>query len=92
MLDGRLLSLMRGDLERVIFEALPKSVDMRFGQTISGIEDKGDAVTVTLSGGAVETVDLLMAQMASTHRCAPRRRRRKPVLALSRSPHRRLYL
>ena len=60
MLDGRLLSLMRGDLERVIFEALPKSVDMRFGQTISGIEDKGDAVTVTLSGGAVETADLLV--------------------------------
>ncbi len=60
MLDGRLLSLMRGDLERTIFDALPKSVDMRFGQTIARIEDQGDVVAVTLSGGTVETADLLV--------------------------------
>ncbi len=60
MLDGKLLSLMRGDLEHVLFEALPKSVDMRFGQTITRIEDKSDAVTVTLSGGAVETADMIV--------------------------------
>ncbi len=60
LLDGRLLSLMRGDLERAIFEALPKSVDMRFDQTVAAIADKGDAVVVTLSDGTVETADLLV--------------------------------
>ena len=36
-------------------DALPKPVDMRFGQTITRIEDQGDVVAVTLSGGTVET-------------------------------------
>ena len=60
MLDGRLFSLMRGDLERVIHDALPQTVDLRFGETVATVEKSADAATVTLASGAVETADLLV--------------------------------
>ncbi len=60
LLDGKLFSLMRGDLEHVLFDALPPAVDLRFGETIATIEKTGDAARVTLASGAVETADLLV--------------------------------
>ena len=60
LLDGRLLSLMRGELEHAIFDALPKAVDLRFGETIASIEDTGTGVRATLASGTVETADLLV--------------------------------
>lgn len=57
--QGRLLSLMRPDLERVLREALPLSVDLRFGTTPTAIADHGDHVTVTLDDGTDLDADLL---------------------------------
>ena len=60
MLGGRLLSLMRGDLERVLFEALPASVDVRFGMTIELIREGTDNIEVTLTDGRGEAADLVV--------------------------------
>jgi 2-polyprenyl-6-methoxyphenol hydroxylase-like FAD-dependent oxidoreductase len=60
MLGGRLLSLMRGDLEQVLFKALPASVDLRFGMTIESIRDGTDRIEVTLSDGRVEEAELVV--------------------------------
>ena len=37
---GRLMSFMRGDLEKVLFEALPTSVEVRFNLTIDAITER----------------------------------------------------
>ncbi len=60
LLDGKLFSLMRGDLERVLFEALPDTVDLRFGETIASIERSTSGVRAMLANGTVETADLLV--------------------------------
>lgn len=57
---GRLMSFMRGDLERVLFEALPKSVEVRFNLTLQEIADEGQGVRATLSNGGRESADLLV--------------------------------
>ena len=57
---GRLMSFMRGDLERVLFEALPKSVEVRFNLTLREIVEKVTGVRVTLSNGVHESADLLV--------------------------------
>ena len=51
---------MRGDLVRVLFEELPNSVALRFGQEISRLDAREDRVDVTLTGGERETADLLV--------------------------------
>ncbi|HVV63976.1 MAG TPA: FAD-dependent monooxygenase [Rhizomicrobium sp.] len=58
-LDGKLLSIMRGDLERVLFETLPQGVTLKYGCTIDDIADRPHGVQVTLSDGAVLEADLL---------------------------------
>ncbi|WP_338728391.1 FAD-dependent monooxygenase [Haladaptatus sp. DJG-WS-42] len=58
--DGRLLSLMRGDLERVLYEALPDSVELRYSTTIDAVAQDGDTVSMTLSDGTEEEADLLV--------------------------------
>ncbi|MFC7344437.1 FAD-dependent oxidoreductase [Saccharopolyspora griseoalba] len=57
--SGRLLSLMRPDLEEVLREALPEAVDLRFGTRLTGVEDLGERVRVDLGGEVVEA-DLLV--------------------------------
>jgi 2-polyprenyl-6-methoxyphenol hydroxylase-like FAD-dependent oxidoreductase len=59
VLKGKLLSLMRGDLERVLFETLPPGVSLRYGCTIEQIENGMDGVRATLSDGSVLDADLL---------------------------------
>ncbi|WP_236244755.1 FAD-dependent monooxygenase [Streptomyces sp. CC210A] len=57
---GRLLSLMRPDLERALRESLTDRVDLRFGTGPRHVEDTGDEVRVTTEDGRVEHADLLV--------------------------------
>lgn len=57
---GRLLSIMRPDLERALREALPGRVDVRYGTGPRHVEETGDGVSVTLVDGRVEHADLLV--------------------------------
>ncbi|MCI2237007.1 FAD-dependent monooxygenase [Paenibacillus sp. TRM 82003] len=56
---GRLVSLARPDLERVLREHLPAGVDVRFGTTVTAVEDHPGGVAVTLSDGERVDADLL---------------------------------
>jgi 2-polyprenyl-6-methoxyphenol hydroxylase-like FAD-dependent oxidoreductase len=60
LFDGRIFTLMRGDLVRVLFEELPDSVALRFGQEISRLDARDDRVDLTLTSGERETADLLV--------------------------------
>ena len=60
MQSGRLLSLMRGDLERILFEALPGEVEIRYGCTIDSVAQDGDHVEMALSDGSGESANLLV--------------------------------
>lgn len=57
---GPLLSIMRPDLERVLREALPSSVDLRFGTGPVAVADDGDRVRLTLDAGTQIAADLLV--------------------------------
>lgn len=58
--DGELLSLMRGDLERVLYDSLSDDVEIRYDLTVTEIEQNGRGVTVDLTDGTQERVDLLI--------------------------------
>lgn len=58
-LDGRLLSLLRGDLQRVIYDARG-DVDVRFGCTVAAVQRSTGHVDVTLSDGSTHGADLLV--------------------------------
>lgn len=58
--NGRLLNFMRGDLERVLFEELPKSVKVRFDLTIDEVKYNEEHVEVLLTDGEWERADLLV--------------------------------
>jgi 2-polyprenyl-6-methoxyphenol hydroxylase-like FAD-dependent oxidoreductase len=58
--NGRLLNFMRGDLEQVLFEALPAAVEIRFNRTIDGVELHEQHVEVVLDDGTPERADLLV--------------------------------
>lgn len=60
IVGGRLLSLMRPDLEAVLRERLPASVDLRFGASVTAVVDHSDRVEVTLADGTELTADLLV--------------------------------
>lgn len=59
-LKGRLLTLMRGDLERLLFDTLPRSVDLRFGCTVDEIKLRGQCIEVALSSGIREYADVVV--------------------------------
>ncbi|MFC3448645.1 FAD-dependent monooxygenase [Amycolatopsis speibonae] len=59
-LRGRLCSIMRPDLERVLRTGLPSTVDVRFGAGVTGVEDLGDRVRITLADAEVVEADLLV--------------------------------
>ncbi|MDP7701553.1 FAD-dependent monooxygenase [Mycobacterium sp. TY815] len=59
-LRGRLCSVMRPDLEKVLRDNLPDTVELRYGADVTGIEDREDGVTVTLAGGDRLDADLLV--------------------------------
>ncbi len=58
--DGRLVSIMRPDLERAFREDLPAGVALRFGARVVGVDDGPTGVTVRLADGTTAAGDLLV--------------------------------
>ncbi|MEP9385179.1 FAD-dependent monooxygenase [Nocardioides cheoyonin] len=55
------MGAVRGDIADILADSVVAAgVDVRLGTTLTAIEDHGDSVTVTLSDGSTETVDLLV--------------------------------
>lgn len=55
------MGAVRGDIADILAEeVVAAGVDVRLGTTVTAIEDEGDSVTVSLSDGTTETVDLLV--------------------------------
>ncbi|MFC5186023.1 FAD-dependent oxidoreductase [Actinomadura harenae] len=59
-LGGRLLSIMRPDLELALRESLPERVEVRFGARLTGLEQDPDGVRVTLADDTAVEADLLV--------------------------------
>lgn len=57
---GRVISVMRPDLERALREHVPSRVEVRYGATITAVDNRPDGVTVTLHDGSTATADLLV--------------------------------
>lgn len=60
-LDGKLLSIMRPDLEWALLDTLPESVEVRYGTTIESIRQHDDGVHLTCSDGTTCEADLLVS-------------------------------
>jgi 2-polyprenyl-6-methoxyphenol hydroxylase-like FAD-dependent oxidoreductase len=60
LLGGRHFNFVRGDLERVLFEALAPGADVRFGSTIDAFAQNGDVIEVTVNDGSRVRADLLV--------------------------------
>ena len=60
LLDGKLVSLLRSDLQRALLEQLPATVELRFNQWVSQVRAPVGAVEVHLHGGEVERADVLI--------------------------------
>ncbi|GAA4908890.1 2-polyprenyl-6-methoxyphenol hydroxylase-like FAD-dependent oxidoreductase [Stackebrandtia albiflava] len=58
--DGRMVSIMRPDLEAVLREAVTGSIDLRYGTSITEVSDEPDRVTVRFSDGGTAHADLLI--------------------------------
>ncbi len=58
--DTRALTVFRGDLETVLYEAVANSVEIRFGTTVRTIAQDADEVRITLSDGTRLPADLLV--------------------------------
>lgn len=59
-LDGRMISIMRPDVELVLREALPPSVDLRYDSAVAAVDNRTNGVSVTLSDGTTLDADLLV--------------------------------
>ncbi|KAB8181851.1 FAD-dependent oxidoreductase [Nonomuraea phyllanthi] len=53
-------NILRGDIEAVLYEAVEEHATIRFGTTITAVEQDADTVRVTLSDGTTERADLLI--------------------------------
>lgn len=58
--SGRLVSIMRPDLELALRQQVSAEVDLRFGCALTGIDNAPDGVRVTLADGTVWEADLLV--------------------------------
>jgi 2-polyprenyl-6-methoxyphenol hydroxylase-like FAD-dependent oxidoreductase len=58
--NGRLLSLLRSELEAVLREQLPDAVELRFGAGVADVRDGPDVVDIGLIDGARVTADLIV--------------------------------
>ncbi|MGH8875745.1 MAG: FAD-dependent monooxygenase [Stackebrandtia sp.] len=58
--SGGLVSIMRPDIELLLREPVQEKIDIRYGQTITGIDNRADGVSVTLSDGTAVDADLLV--------------------------------
>ncbi|MBO4269445.1 FAD-dependent oxidoreductase [Microbispora triticiradicis] len=59
-MGNRSFTILRGDIESVLYEAVKDATTILFNTTITAVEQDTDAVHVTLSDGAVESADLLV--------------------------------
>jgi 2-polyprenyl-6-methoxyphenol hydroxylase-like FAD-dependent oxidoreductase len=59
-LDGRLLSLLRGDLALALHEGLGSGVEMRYNTSVRTIEERAGGVHATLTDGSRWRGDLLV--------------------------------
>lgn len=59
-LDGRLLSIMRPDLERALWEAIGDAAEFRYGDTVRESTERGDGVRVVFADGSGRETDLLV--------------------------------
>jgi 2-polyprenyl-6-methoxyphenol hydroxylase-like FAD-dependent oxidoreductase len=60
LFDGKLLSLLRGDLQRAVLELLPPGVELRFSQRVVQVRAPVGAVEIQLASGDVERADVLI--------------------------------
>ena len=60
LLRGRLLTIMRGDLEAALTATLPPRVRVLRGVEVTAVEDGDGPVRVTLSDGSVHAADTLI--------------------------------
>ncbi len=60
MARDRFTSLPRGDLAEAVFRTVEDRVETLFGETITSIEDSGEAVRLTLESGARREVDMVV--------------------------------
>ncbi|MEV4061653.1 FAD-dependent oxidoreductase [Nonomuraea dietziae] len=56
----RSMNILRGDLETVLYERVRDHAEIRFGTSITAVDQDADAVHVELSDGTVEQADLLI--------------------------------
>lgn len=56
----RQLNLMRGDIERVLYERVSGDIDLRFATTIRSIEQQEEGARVVLSDESVEECELVV--------------------------------
>ncbi|WP_433425591.1 FAD-dependent monooxygenase [Microtetraspora malaysiensis] len=56
----RSITILRGDLEAVLYEKVHEQTELRFGTTLTHVDQDDHAVRVTLSDGTVEEGDLLV--------------------------------
>jgi 2-polyprenyl-6-methoxyphenol hydroxylase-like FAD-dependent oxidoreductase len=57
---GKLISLLRGDIEAVLLDTLPPEVSLHYSSTVRDIDNRPDGVTVRLAQGGQESADLLV--------------------------------
>ncbi|HET6743202.1 MAG TPA: FAD-dependent monooxygenase [Kribbella sp.] len=58
--EGELLSVMRPDLEGVLRDHLPSSVNLQYGVALTGVTPRADGVSVQLADGSTLDGDLLI--------------------------------
>jgi 2-polyprenyl-6-methoxyphenol hydroxylase-like FAD-dependent oxidoreductase len=58
--NGRLMSIMRGDLERVLYDARPSTVAIRFGGSIAEVHTVEPKIDLSLTTGERVQADLLV--------------------------------
>ncbi|WP_188197388.1 FAD-dependent oxidoreductase [Nonomuraea sp. SYSU D8015] len=56
----RSMNILRGDIETVLYDKVCDTAEIRFGTTITAVDQDAHAVHVTLSDGSVEHADLLI--------------------------------
>ena len=60
ILRGKYVTIARGDLERMLFDALPKTIEMKFGTSIDAISVGESGVEVRLTSGSIANADILV--------------------------------
>ncbi|MFF4624884.1 FAD-dependent monooxygenase [Nonomuraea jabiensis] len=60
IVNGRLISIMRPDLERALREHISDRVDVRHATTLTRIDNRAEGVAVTLADGGTIEADLLV--------------------------------